>query len=372
MKLTFIIGSLHLGGAERVITEISGGLAERGHDVTLIYSFKYRDYVVNNKVKQIDLNSFEFDIYHGSRMTRLKNKLLNIYRDYHFLRKYIKEERPDCFISFMRCWAWYLILQRKKTHVVFSEHSSMLLKSNGIGRWLKRNILLPKADAVTVLTYFDQGLINSQMKKVVCMPNPLTFVPLSLNEFNDLFPKRKNILACGRLDTVKGYDHLIKAFALIADKYPEWNLDIAGKDTPKHHYSDTLKQLVDELNLNERVKLIGFHSDVKSLMKKYSIFCVPSRSEGFSLTLIEAMASGIATISYELTGPREITLNEVDGLLVENQNIEALSIGIKRLIEDEQLRYSFSRRALSNVERFSEDIIIGRWEMLFERILKEL
>ena len=136
-------------------------------------------------------------------------------------------------------------------------------------------------------------------------------------------------------------------------------------------YSDYLKCVIEESRLNGRVNLIGYHSDVQSLMKKYSIFCVSSRSEGFSLTLIEAMASGMATVSYELTGPREITLDNVDGLLVDNQNIDALAEGLKRLIEDKHLRYTLGRNAITNVLRYSEGAIVDRWERLFESCIKK-
>jgi glycosyltransferase involved in cell wall biosynthesis len=371
MKLAFVIGSLHIGGAERVITEITGGLAERGHDVTLIYNFKNRDYEVNDKVKQIDLGGFEHDIRHGRKLLRIKNKIVNIFHDYKFLKNYIKNEDPDCFISFMQCWAWYLGgIFRKDIHVIFSEHSSMLLKSGSIGRWIKKHFLLPRADAVTVLTKFDLGIVYKLMPNARCLPNPLTFEQINEDEYETLFPNRRNLLACGRLDPVKGYDNLIKAFYQIADKYPNWNLDIAGKDMPDKNYSQTLKSLIIDLRLESRVNLIGFHSDVKDLMRKYAIFCVPSRSEGFSLTLIEAMACGVATIAYELTGPREITLNKVDGLLVENQNIEALAEGMEYLIKNDKIRYEYGKRALMNVERFKEDAIVSMWEKLIENCVK--
>lgn len=367
MKLVFIIGSLHIGGAERVITEITGGLAERGHDVTLIYNFKNRDYDVNEKVKQIDLGSFEYDIKSGNSFLRFKNKIKNIICDYKFLKNYIRRERPDCFVSFMQCWAWFLGgIFRKEIHIIFSEHSSMLLKSGSIGRWIKRHCLLPRADAVTVLTHFDLGLVYKEIPNAICMPNPLTFEAISEKEYDNIFPQRRNILACGRLDPVKGYDNLIKAFSKIKDKYPYWNIDIAGKNMPGRNYADTLESLIKDLQLEGRVNLIGFHSDVKTLMKKYAIFCVPSRSEGFSLTLVEAMASGVATIAYELTGPREITLNEVDGLLVENQNIDAMAEGLEYLIKNEQSRYEYGKKALMNIERFNESAIVSRWEKLLE------
>lgn len=372
MKLVYIIGSLHLGGAERIMAELCGGMVQRGHDVTLIYSFKNRDFELNDRIKQIDLDSFEYDIHYGGLASRKLKKIGNLFKDYTFLKNYINTEKPDVITSFMQCWAWLLALAfRKRIHVVFSEHSSMLLGTPNVISWYKRNVLLPKADAVTVLTSFDQGLVYNKMRNAVCMPNPLTFAPISEEEYEVLFPLRRHILACGRLDEVKGFDNLIIAFSRIANQFPEWNLDIAGKDMPGRHYSEKLKSLVSELGMEGRVNFLGFHKDVKSLMKKYSIFCVTSRSEGFSLTLTEAMASGMATISYELTGPREITLNEVDGLLVDNQDIDSLAIGIKRLIESPQLRYSLGKRALTNVERYSSDVIFSRWDKLYERCLKK-
>ena len=61
MKLMFVIGSLQGGGAEHVLTTVCNNLADRGHEVILIYNFQFKAYFVNDKVRQIDTNSFEKD-----------------------------------------------------------------------------------------------------------------------------------------------------------------------------------------------------------------------------------------------------------------------------------------------------------------------
>lgn len=371
MKLVFVIGSLHIGGAEKVLVELTKELADRGHDVILIYNFKNRDFDVSDNVRQIDFCSIEYNTFQGNVFQRYYKKAANRIKDYKFFKDFIKSEKPDVITSFMQNRAEILYLACKgKVPLVFSEHSSMLRKPTALLGKMVRGYIFPRVSAVTVLTHFDAAYIFDKIPQVVVMPNALNFEPITREEYDRIFKSRKHILACGRLSHIKGIDTLIEAYSRLPENYSDWHLDIVGKDEPGGNYIKKLNSIVDEKGLSKRVHFLGFQTDIKSIMKKHSIYCLTSRSEGFSLTLTEAMASGMATISFELSGPQEITINEIDGLLVENQNIEEMSDGIKRLIEDETLRYRLGLRAIEDVSRFSKEIVVKKWESLFHRLNK--
>ena len=84
------------------------------------------------------------------------------------------------------------------------------------------------------------------------------------------------------------------------------------------------------------------------------------------MVLVEAMASGVPCVSFDCPyGPRNIIRNEEDGLLVDYLNSQALADGLCRLIEDENLRKRFGRKARENIKRFSKDEIMDKWSRLF-------
>ena len=114
------------------------------------------------------------------------------------------------------------------------------------------------------------------------------------------------------------------------------------------------------------------HEPTNQIMDKYlesSICIVSSRYEGFSMAIVEAMASGVPCVSFDCPfGPRNIIKNEEDGILVEYLNSKALADNICRLIEDDNLRIKLGANARVNIQRFSEEKIMNQWINLFNSL----
>lgn len=374
MKCLFVIGSLQGGGAERFLSVLCNELSELGHEVILIYNKKHKEYYVSPKVREIDSYSFEANTYEGTILKRYYNKVLNRYRDYRFFKQFIKEEKPDVVISFLMNWAITLYaICKGKVPLVFSHRSTIKRRMTNIVAKFVKQYIYPRADMVTLMSYYDQAYLRDELPNTIVLQNPVSYQPISKEEYMDIFPKRRNILACGRLLEVKGFDLLIKAFSIIAGKYPNWNLNILGKDGQNSNYSCYLRSLIKELNLEKRVHFLGFRKDVNEIMKSHSIFCLSSRFEGFPNALAEAMAMGMATVSFDVTtGPRDIIIDGLDGLIVKNQDVDALAEGIEMLILDEDLRKSFGLHAIENIKRFNLKRMIAKWEkMLLDVSRKE-
>jgi glycosyltransferase involved in cell wall biosynthesis len=202
------------------------------------------------------------------------------------------------------------------------------------------------------------------------MPNPLRFAPLSSEEYKDCFGNRKNIIACGRIEPQKGYEKLIRAFSIVANQFPGWVVDIYGQGKPGSDYPKELEKLVEDLRLSERIHFKGYHNDLNNAMKEHSVFCLSSEFEGFPNVLSEAMASGCACVSFDIvTGPREIIVDGLDGLIVEDQNIDALAEGLRILMGDEKMRYDFGLHAIEDIKRFSKDKVVDKWEHMFSKLV---
>lgn len=372
MNLLFVISSLRGGGAEGVICTLANKLTERGHDVTLITTQNCHIYPINNKVNVIEACEWEYDTFVGNIFTRIYKKIANRFLDFFYLRKIIKEIRPDLVMSFLLRWLFFLILLCKgRIPMVFADRNAAQYKF-ARNDFLIRHILFRFADVVQVMSRYDKAWLRNRYKHIVPMPNPLRFTPISDTEYVNSFDKRKHILACGRLVPQKGFDKLIESFSMIANKYPEWNIDICGEDSDTSNYSGTIRKIVANNHLESRVNFLGFLKNVDCLMRSHSIFCLSSKHEGFPNVLSEAMANGMACVSFDIvTGPSEIIVDNVDGVIVENQNVEALAEALSMLIDSRELRFSYGLHAIENIKRFNCDNIVTKWEKMFITIIKD-
>ena len=242
--------------------------------------------------------------------------------------------------------------------------------------YIEKYVLNKKFDRVTVLTNYDKKFIGDRLDNVVVIPNALTCQPITLEDYKRSFANKKNILACGRVSAigedgklVKGFDLLIKAFSMIANKHPQYDLDIAGDGTDEGF--SFLKNLADKLGVGERVHFLGFIKDMDGLMKTHSVFVLSSRAEGFGRVVIESMAVGTPVVAFNCSGPSEIIEDGVDGYLVDKENVEQLSDRMSSILSNKESRYTFGENALNNVKRYSMDKIIVKWENLFKEVLEK-
>ena len=115
----------------------------------------------------------------------------------------------------------------------------------------------------------------------------------------------------------------------------------------------------------------GLVGDVTQVYASLDVLAVTSRTEGFSLVAVEAMASGLPVIATRCGGPEEIVTDGVDGLLVPCDDVDALVLAIQRLIGDRVLREGLAARAREcAVSRFDLDSMVTSYEALYDSVLR--
>ena len=160
---------------------------------------------------------------------------------------------------------------------------------------------------------------------------------------------------------------MIESWSRIADKIPDWELRIFGDGELRNE----LQAQIDHYNLSN-VKLCGFTKELDRELEKASIFALSSRFEGWGLVLIEAQAKGLPCISFNCKcGPSEIIDDGVNGLLVSPENTEEFAEKLLLLMQNEELRRSFSANAQKDLYRFDSEKVVGEWIALFDSLSKE-
>ena len=360
MNLLFFSQTLHSGGAERVLANITNELINRGHSITIALNENKISYQVDSRINICIAPQIKQ--YQGRNVIRrlLRNMAINRRNRLH-TRNVIKTVHPEVIVTFLHCNMFPIICYHGNIPIVHSEHNAFDRRL-GWEYHFRRFYLNRFFDKVLVLTPFDQGYAMAKgLENTIVMPNPNTFSSITQKEYDDLFPQRKNILACGRVYSwyIKGFDSAIEAFANVANQYPDVDLDIAGDADEKA--IGILKQLAIKFDVENRIHFLGRRDDIDAIMRQHQLFILSSRTEGFPMVVTEAMSQGLPCIAFERLAS-SIILDGLDGCLIKDADTMALSEAIVKLVSNEKLRYSFGKAGLNNVSRFAADTIATKWE----------
>jgi sugar transferase (PEP-CTERM/EpsH1 system associated) len=170
-----------------------------------------------------------------------------------------------------------------------------------------------------------------------------------------------------RLNWVKDQATLLRAVRLVIDRLPQFELDIIG-DGPAHTEVIALHK---ELGLQGKVRLHGTREDVADWLAKADMFVLSSVSEGISLTLLEAMASGLPIVATDVGGNSEVVQHGRTGLLVPSREPQALADAILQMCSNAKASREMGMRGREDVEqRFSVESMVSGYEQLYCQLLK--
>lgn len=380
MKIAFLIANGYgMGGTVRTVYNLAEGLSGR-HEVQIVSLVRHKEepfFTVPEGVRLRGL-TWKGGTEEGDprtrvgrlaeRMSRRRTVELigrgearreNFYTpaSTRALRRYLRGTDADVVIGtrpginlLLARWAPRRVLTIGQEHVNLADHSKELRGLIARG--------YPRLDGMTVLTEADReayrALLDAAPDWLTAMPNPLPDRdhPRSTQD-NPI------IVAAGRMAPVKQYPKLVEAFAVVAGKHPEWRLRVyggGGKDGP-------LRRRVTALGLSNQVTLMGRVEDLTGELAKASILAVSSRVEGFGMTIVEGFSVGVPAVSFDCPhGPREIIEHGRDGLLVPDQDVDALATAMLSLVEDREERLRMGREAVRSAGRYAMGPIVERWE----------
>jgi glycosyltransferase involved in cell wall biosynthesis len=242
--------------------------------------------------------------------------------------------RKCLFMPFVR-------LFRKKVIVHFHSFSpDSTIKS----RWAcLYQYLFDSADVVVALSPHWKREIENALPTVAKDKIRVLYNPCISEPFENVYPKRKTILFAGVLVQRKGYTDLIRGFAQIAHKYPEWKLVMAGRGDMRKAQAVTI-----EYGVEDQVEFAGWVSgkEKDKLFKEASVFCLPSYAEGFPMAVLDAWAYGLPVIATPVGGLPDIAVDGENILLFPVGDVKTLSVKLELIINNNELREKLSSDGL--------------------------
>ena len=359
MKILFINDQFERGGAGRVAAILCNELHRRGHEVVLVVdSLHWKEtYPIDKDIPVSEIVTKT--VKPGSR-----EKAMKWLRCAKAIRRYIKQELPDVVIATqsMMFLCTYLANLGMRTPVIAADHTSFTRKIDPIIDFVRYH-LYSRADGLSILTQKDFDILGKKYPKKKVIYNPLSFSILRHDG-----PRRKNILCAGRLEVwdVKGFDIIINIWSHICQKYPDWTLEIAGPGTETA--TKYVRKLISDNKVENRIVLLGQVDAMQQLYAESSIFALSSRMEGFPMVLMEAMSQGCACVAFDVGGSSSEMMDAESGIVVKDGDMQGFEDSLRKLLDSEILRRSYSLNARAAVEKFSVKSFVDSWEELMEQV----
>jgi len=170
---------------------------------------------------------------------------------------------------------------------------------------------------------------------------------------------------------IKGLDIMIRAAATVCREFPRAVFLIIGDNHESPHFKE-LKHLVASLGLEENVRFVGPSEEIFSLLQMSDVFCLPSRSEGFSNALVEAMACGLPSVATRVGGNAEALEEGRSGFLVDSEDSAAMADRLLTLLRQPERAREMGRAARQAVEeKFTHEAMIRHLVQVYERLLAD-
>lgn len=355
MRILQICSAREIGGGEKHLADLANQLAQRGHDVfvalhpaspvrALLPSLS-ADNVIELPMRNALNLATAVKLSRFARQNQIDIVHAHVARDYPLAA---------------------LATGRSRARLVLTRH--VLFPMSGIHRLTRRRT----ARVIAV----SEAVAEALRRQRIFDPETITVIHngIDLARFapRDDQPHRNfRVGMIGHLAPIKGQEEFIRAAATVCAGRDDVEFVIAGEDKSKSgEHRELLEKLIAELNLADRVRLLGWVEDTPRLLSTLDLFISPARSEPFGLSIVEAMAAGVPVIATMSEGAREIIRDGETGWLVAIADSPALARAILSAIDDPAQRSLVTQQAHAKVRaRFSLEKMVTRTEGVYEEAL---
>lgn len=377
------------GGLAKVTSAFANEMHKRGHIVSLIYADERSGdffFPIDENIKCYDVRLQDGKRIKYPVLLRLKREFYRLFSkqkartvnndfSYKYICPYIgnliKNIEPDIIVSFTPGDSKQLIIDlgiSKRIPIVTMSHGNPedyfkfypVLSLEAVKQSDVNQVLLPSFKRI-----LKQYLPNN---KIVVIGN---VVPQFTNQVDLMTQKDVHkILFIGRL--AKGHKRphlLIEAFSKVANQFPNWIVELWGADE-NQAYKVQLELMIKQANLTDRIIFKGITKDIESVLITGDIYAMMSASEGFGLSMAEAMAKGLPILACDTwLGVSDLVQDGYNGILV-SDNSDDIACGLKKLMSDNELRAILGKHAANSIKQYAPDIIWDKWEELLSNMVE--
>lgn len=374
------------GGVERVLVNFANEMVRRGHTVSILCCTEIENgrglYTLDPKVHLVNLIHWipdgKFESKQKNWAFKIRRELIRLFsvesvkneNTWFVLHKLgnavermLQGETPDVFIS-TGAPTTAAFKGEQSIPIITMTHAD----AESILEWISKveREAVNQCDVLQVLMPHDKEVFKRIFPNV-----PIIWIPNMVPQYkliNQL--KRKLIIDMARLNKKQKRQHLlIEAFSRISNQFPEWQIELWGDENGKNEYTNELNESIRKLHLGKQVHLCGCTTDVLSVYRRASILAFPSAYEVFPLAMTEAMSAGLPVVAYRsCPAVNELVRDGETGLLVDD-GVEALAEGLKKLMEDQELRERMGRAAHESMKEFAPEKIWDQWEALMQDVI---
>ena len=346
------------GGIGKVASIVCSALVKRGYSLT----------VVANSLS-MKANPF-YQLPQGT--TLINSRWIDTRICRKKIREAILETKPDIVIAMtlgpVMGW-WPHIMRHSDIPLILSEHQNPWKIEQEMWKHSERQLVMTFADSIHLLfPSYRESLEVHLRDRVTVIPNAIAN---SIPRNGRHIFANKTIIAVGRLDDdVKQFSFLIKAFAMIRQKHPDWKIRIIGGDVDgskkKYH------ELVHQLDLAKQVELRGELGNLHSEYSNATFLCLPSRYEGFGMVVVEGYSYGLPAVGFRAcSGVNELIKDGLTGLLADDMTEAGLARCMSVLMDNEAMVEKMGKMAKKEAQRFRISKICDQWIDLIEKTISK-
>lgn len=357
-KICQIVNHAKIAGTEKHVLLLSSNLSKRDF-ICNVCSFESGDVINHLNEKKIK-----------TKTIKVKNRILHLF----CLIKYLYVNKFDivhCHSGGYGCVAAKIAGIKD---IIYTKHGvgytqdelrkmsfTKKVSSFIVDKCVSMYIALTKADKEILVKFF-----KISPDKILVIPNGLNAPVLPVKKKNDR--KEKVIGTVTRLMPQKGLRYFIEAIPEIIKFDNTIKFKIAGSGEQENE----LKELVNELNLNNNIEFMGYIINIISFIDDLDIFVLPSVWEGFPYVILEAMLMKKPIIATDIFGINEIIDNNINGILIKPKNPHYISISIIHLLKNPDLARKLGINAYSKAQReYTLEKNVRSIENLYNKLLNK-
>jgi glycosyltransferase involved in cell wall biosynthesis len=354
-----------LGGGERIVLRLAALLPRYGYRASIL--------TFSADPESPGLQSPPCPIY-----------LLPLRRTYDFralraaftLRQFLRQQRVQIVQTFFESsdlWAGLVTKAMSDAKLIWSR------RDMGILRGRKHHVAYRLMSGLPDKVFAVSEQVRLHCVEVDRIEPPLVqtiYNGLDLAEWDTVSraaqnPGRRVVATVGNIRRVKGHDVFIRAAASVVKQFPQVSFTIAGEVLEPEYFQE-LQVLVRDLDLSDRFHFAGGVTGLREYLSAAEIFILPSRSEGFSNAIVEAMAAGLPVVATNVGGNAEAVQDGISGFVVPSEDIAALAAAIVWLLSDPvKARAMGAAGKKLAAERFTTDAMMRQITQTYARVLSQ-